>query len=71
MCDFFLRGHLKANLYREKPGTPDESKAQIRNPNFVNKWTIIGKSGSKYLERLEICVCDNNSHSGDVFFVNK
>lgn len=36
MCDLFLWGHLKGNVYKEKPNTLEELKVAVQNQPASN-----------------------------------
>ncbi|XP_054260262.1 uncharacterized protein LOC128996153 [Macrosteles quadrilineatus] len=68
MCDFFLWGHLKANVYKEKPRTQEELKNAIRYQiELINEQLLI-KVETSFRERLNMCVNSNGRHLGDVIF---
>lgn len=67
MWDFFLWCHLKANVYKEKPCTLEELKIAIRNQTALINELLLCRVEEKFLERIEMCVLENNCHLGDEF----
>lgn len=70
-CDFFLWGHLKANVYRHRPQTIDELKAAIRQEIAAITPQLTQRVMQNFRNRLETCIGEEGHHLGDIIFKTK
>lgn len=72
MNDVFLWNRLKANENKEKPRTLKKLEAAIPNQSALfNEQNYWSEQKKICQERLEMCVCENGYHLGDVKIENK
>lgn len=73
MCDLFLRAHLLANLFKEKPRILKELMTVTRNQILlINEQQLLWRLEANVLKRLGIWVRQKGCYFGDVVsFINK
>jgi hypothetical protein len=60
-CDFFLWGHLKAEVYKHRPHTLDELKTAIP-PDMTARMM------NNFRKRLDACIRSQGRHMDDIVF---
>ncbi|KAJ4445210.1 hypothetical protein ANN_07011 [Periplaneta americana] len=66
-CDFFLRGHLKAEVYKHRPHTLDELKTAIRE-EIAAIPPVVTARVTNFRKRLDACIESQGHHMDDVVF---
>jgi hypothetical protein len=67
-CDFFLWGHLMAEVYNRRPRTTDELKAALQHeiaavPPEMTRWAM-----RNFRVRLQMCTENEGRHLDDIIF---
>ena len=68
LCDYFLWGHLKAEVYKLRPTTIDELKAAIRQKVNEISQEITQRVMEIFRNRLHQCIAVQGRHLEDVIF---
>jgi len=67
-CDFFLRGYLKAEVYKHRPQTLRALKDAIREEAAAIPPEMTNIVMENFRERLRQCIANNGRHLSDVTF---
>jgi len=67
-CDFFLRGYLKAEVYKHQPQTLKALKDAIRKEAAAIRPEMTNIVMENFRERLRQCIANNGRHLSDVIF---
>jgi hypothetical protein len=65
-CDFFLWGHLKAEVYKRRPRTTDELKAAIQHEIAAIPPEITRRVMRNFRVRLRMCIENEGRHLDDI-----
>ncbi|KAJ4435591.1 hypothetical protein ANN_18207 [Periplaneta americana] len=68
VCDFFLWGHLKNNVYRTRPANIAELKQRIKDEITGIPRDMIQRAFQSIHTRLSECVHRNRAHLSEVIF---
>ena len=71
MCDYFLCGYMKSEVYLTKPRDIDELKNAIKEEITVTPYNMVTEAMRTLSDRLEQCMGDGGKHLRDVLFKNK
>ena len=69
-CDFFLWGHLKAEVFKSRPITLTELKAAIVTAVNEISMGMINRVMDNFRDRLQKCVLCGGGHLKDIIFRN-
>jgi hypothetical protein len=67
-CDFFLWGHLKAEVYKHRPHTLDELKTAIREEIAAIPPDMTARVMNNFRKRLDDCIRSQGRHMDDIVF---
>lgn len=70
-CDFFLWGHLKAEVYKHRPTTLQALKEAITQEVAAIPREMTRKTMQNFRERLRQCVNNGGRHLTDIIFKTK
>jgi len=70
MCDFFLWGYLKDEVFRHRPHTIEEIKQKISEEVEAIPVEKCRKSYGSFRDRLQQCIDADGCHLGDIIFKN-
>jgi hypothetical protein len=68
LCDFFLWGYLKAQVYQHHPQTLEGLKEVITQEDAAILPEMTHRVMEKYRERLDQCINNEGSRLSDVVF---
>jgi hypothetical protein len=67
-CDFFLWGHLKAEVNKRRPRTTDEQKAAIQHEIAAIPPEMTRRMMRNFRMRLQMCIENESRHLDDIIF---
>jgi hypothetical protein len=65
-CDFFLWGHLKAEVHKHRPTGRAEHRDSRRNRGIPSDMTA--RVMNKFRKRLDVCIRSQGRHMDDTVF---
>ena len=68
ICEFFLWGHLKSEVFREKPKTIEALKDAIRNAIAAILQEMTRRAMRSFTLRLQQCIAREGKHLEDDIF---
>lgn len=70
-CNFFLWGHLKAEVYKHRPHTLDELQTAIREEIVAIPPDMTARVMNNFRKRLNVCIRSQGRHMDDIVSTNK
>ncbi|PNF21694.1 hypothetical protein B7P43_G10338 [Cryptotermes secundus] len=67
-CDFFLWGHLKAEVYEHRPNILDKLKTVIREEITVIPSDMTSRVMNNFRKLLDVCIRSQERHTDDIIF---
>jgi len=68
LCDFFLWGYLKAEIFKHHPRTFEELKKAIREEVAGIPHDMLARMIENFRVRLHMCITHQGHHLDDIIF---